>query len=185
MTMRRRPAFTLFEMVLVMTIMVIVGALASPLVFNALYSDTRVSAAADAVRARWADCRAQALEESRPYRFAVVPNSRKFKIEPYKGTLENADSAFLNDMSGNTKTGLVIEDTLPEGVRFGTKDSPVNTDGGETDGDYVTIAIFMPDGSAQDDVEITFGAKGSAVVTLRLRAYTGSVTTVRGKEDGQ
>jgi type II secretory pathway pseudopilin PulG len=173
---------TLFEITLVVTIMVIIGALASPLLFNALYSDTRVSAAADAVRACWADCRAQALEEGRPYRFAVVPNSRKFKIEPYQGTLENADSAFLNDLSGSTVKGLSIEDTLPEGVRFGTKDVPVSTDGTESGGDYVTIAVFLPDGSAQDDVEITFGAKGSAHVTLKLRAYTGSVTTIRGKE---
>jgi prepilin-type N-terminal cleavage/methylation domain-containing protein len=181
--MRRHSGFTLMELVLTMSIMVIVGALAAPMMFSSLYGDTKVTAGADMVRARWADCRAQALEESRPYRFAVVPNSGKFKVEPYQGSLENADTAFLNNDSSPNSPGVVIEDVLPEGVRFGTKDQPVDANSNEATGsDYVTIAIFLPDGSAQDDVEITFGAKGSTVVTLRLRAYTGSVTTIRKEE---
>jgi hypothetical protein len=182
--MVRRGGFTLFELVVTITVMIIVGALAAPVMFDSLYGSTKIKAGADMVRARWADCRAQALEESRPYRFAVVLNSGKYKIEPYQGTLENANSAFLNqDPNINTNPGLVIEDKLPEGVRFGTKDAPADSDGPEASGDYVTIAIFLPDGSAQEDVEIVFGGKGSSGITLRLRAYTGSVTTVRSKEE--
>jgi len=182
-----RRGFTLFELILTMAIMVMVGGLAVPLMFNSLYGDTKVKAGADMVRARWADCVAQAVEESRPYRFAVIPNSGKFKIEPYNGSLQDRDTAFLNpDASATNKSGLVIEDKLPEGIRFGTKDQPANTDGGtESDGgEYVTIAIFLPDGTTQDYVEITFGTKGSAQVTLRLRAFTGSATTIRSKGEG-
>jgi type II secretory pathway pseudopilin PulG len=184
--MQGRSGFTLFEIVAVMTIIIIIGALATPLLLQSLYGDTKVKAAADMVRARWADCRAQAIEESRPYRFAVVPNSRKFKIEPFQGSLQNRDTAFLNPEEVAADTGFRLEDTLPEGVRFGTKDEPVNPDGPESEnGDYKTIAIFLPDGTAQEDVEITFGAKGSSSITIRLRAFTGSATTVRSKGDGQ
>src|SRR5437870_3423008 len=127
--MRRRPGMTLFELVVVMTIIVVLGALASPLIFSALYSDTRVTGGADTVRARWADCRAQAIEEGRPYRFAVIPNSGKFKIEPFQGSLQNTDTAFLNPDDSSRNPGLVIEESLPDGVRFGTRDQPVNTEG--------------------------------------------------------
>jgi prepilin-type N-terminal cleavage/methylation domain-containing protein len=182
MTMVHRRGYTLFELMLVITIMLMVGALAAPLVFMALHNDTKVQAAADMVRARWADCRYQAVEENRPYVFMVVPNTGKFKIMPYVPNQNGAPPA--QDNTDNP--GFTIEDRLPEGVRFGTKDQPVNADIDEPDGgEYVPIAIFLADGTAQDDVEITFGAKNSNNVMLRLRALTGAVTTIRNQEDGK
>jgi prepilin-type N-terminal cleavage/methylation domain-containing protein len=216
-----RRGYTLFEVVLVMAIILIIAAMASPLVFESLYGSTKVSAAADMVRARWADCRHQAVEHGRPYRFAVVPNTGKFKIEPYDPALHqlvpdsggpsgtvapdgtrtgpggamtnpNAQDTVTPFMDSNTpvhdgtaKMGIIIEDRLPSGVRFGTKDTPANPDSAEADGDYVTIAVFMPDGTALDDVEIVFGARGSASVTLKLRGLTGTATQYRGGEEGK
>ena len=81
--------------------------------------------------------------------------------------------------------GVVIEESLPQGVRFGTKGSPVDPNSDEgTGGDYVTIAIFLPDGSAMEDVEVTFGGKGAAnTITLRLRGLTGASVRVPPGED--
>jgi prepilin-type N-terminal cleavage/methylation domain-containing protein len=229
--MRRRRGYTLFEVILVMAIMVIVASLASTVMFESMYGTVRVTAAADMVRARWSDARHQAVEHGRPYRFAVIPNSGKFKIEPYDPTIHqpvpgntagpngpygtagttttapdgsptgpngtvtnpNVQNTVTPFLDGNTppvdttsaKTGIIIEKTLPEGVRFGTKDSPVNPDSQESAGDYVTIAVFMPDGTAQDDVEIVFAAKGAPSVTLRLRGLTGTSTQFKTQEGGQ
>jgi prepilin-type N-terminal cleavage/methylation domain-containing protein len=223
-----RRGYTLFEMILVVTVMLIVAGMATPLVFHGMFSSTKVSAAADMVRARWADCRHQACEHNRPYRFAVVPNTGKFKIEPYdpaihdpvpgsnsgqngpsgtsgtttvapdgsptgpNGTVtnpsaQNTITPFVDSNTpvydGTAKMGIVIEDRLPTGVRFGTKDVPASSDGDEADsGDYVTIAVFMPDGTAQDDVEIVFAAKGASSITLRLRGLTGTSTQTRAEE---
>jgi prepilin-type N-terminal cleavage/methylation domain-containing protein len=223
--MRCRRGYTLFEVVLVMAIMVIIAALASPLMFEGLYGSTKVSAASDMVRAHWAECRHQAIEHGRPYRFAVVPNTGKFKIEPYDPTIhqpvpgsqngqngpsgtngtttvapdgsptgpngtvtnpsaQNTVTPFMDSktpvLDGTAATGIIIEDRLPAGVRFGTKDVPVNADGEEPDGnDYVTIAVFMPDGTALDDVEIVFAAKGATSVILKLRGLTGTSTQSR------
>ena len=222
-----RRGYTLFEMILVVTVMLIIAGLATPLVFQGLFASSKVSAAADMVRARWADCRHQAVEHGRPYRFAVVPNTGKFIIEPYdparhqpvpgtsngpggpsgtvgsttvapdgsrsgaNGTVTNPDAQntvtpFMDsntpDPDGTAKHGIIVEDRLPTGVRFGTKDTPVNTDSEEGDGDYVTIAVFMPDGTALDDVEIVFAAKGASPITLRLRGLTGTATQSRGEE---
>jgi prepilin-type N-terminal cleavage/methylation domain-containing protein len=224
--MHSRRGYTLFEVVLVMAIMVIIAALASPLMFEGMYGSTKVAAAADMVRARWADCRHQAIEHGRPYRFAVIPNTGKFKIEPYdpatqapvpgsnsgqngpsgtSGTttvapdgsptgpngpvtvpgVQNTVTPFIDSNTpaydGTAEMGIVIEERLPSGVRFGTKDVPAG-DGDEPDGDYVTIAVFMPDGTAQDDVEIVFAAKGATSIVLRLRGMTGTSTQTRLEE---
>jgi len=174
--MRRRRAFTLFELILVMAIMLIISAMAMPMIYEAMYSDTRVSAAADMVRARWADCRSQAMEEGRSYQFSVIPNSGMFKVELYQpnGGEPNAG-------------GLMIQDSLPKGVRFGTADHPVDATAEEvTSGEYVPIAVFQADGSAMEDVDVIFGAAGAMQITLRLQAFSGAATTIHsGREAGK
>jgi prepilin-type N-terminal cleavage/methylation domain-containing protein len=174
-----RAAFTLFELIVVMAVILIILAIASPLLLNQLHSDAKITAAADTVRARWADCRSQSVEENRPYRFAVVPNSGKYKIEPY-------DAGTDGGSSDNIENSFIMEDRLPTGVRFGTKDFPVDPSTEEPDtNDYRTVAVFQPDGTAKDDVEITFGSGSGETVTVRLRALTGSVSTVRPDQEGK
>src|SRR5260370_627756 len=76
-----RSAFTLLELIMVMTILVILAVLSYPSI-NAMYGSYRVEAAADQVRAAWAEARTHAANEGRPYRFSVVPNKRNFRVAP-------------------------------------------------------------------------------------------------------
>ena len=48
-----------------------------------------------------------------------------------------------------------------------------------------TIAVFMPDGSAQDDVKISMQATGGKPTTLQLRALTGIVTIRTPADDAK
>jgi hypothetical protein len=45
--------------------------------------------------------------------------------------------------------------------------------------------VFLPDGTARQDVEIRLNASGGAPISIRLRALTGGITTrwVRGNEN--
>jgi Tfp pilus assembly protein FimT len=175
----RRSAYTLFELVVVMALALIVAGMATPLALQHRHEDVKVTAAADVVRARWADCRAKAQDESRPYRFSVIPDTGKFKLEPVGGNslLGHSMVAANQDASADAHS---MEDSLPTGVRFGTKDHPASTSGPEAGGgEYVVVAVFMPDGTAQDDVEINFGARGAGNVILRLEASTGTVSSER------
>jgi prepilin-type N-terminal cleavage/methylation domain-containing protein len=200
----KRSGYTLFELMLVMAIMLIVAALATPIIFESMYGGTKVTTAADVVRARWNDCQAHAVDEGQPYRFAVIPNTGKFKIEPWPqayadqaaavqgGSGQGGGSGMPSDPgagSSDRPKGITIEDKLPQGVRFGTKDAPVDPHGDEASGgDYVTVAVFMPDGVALDDVEITFGGAGVATVTIRLEAASGNSYVVQPnnqKEEGR
>lgn len=180
-----RQGFTLFELIVVMAIILVIVGLATPFFLDHLHGDAKVTAAADMVRARWADCRTQAIEENRPYQFSVIPNTGKFKVEPHDPNAPDGVADPNNDpkTSNGETSRLVIEDVLPTGVRFGTKDVPAS-DGDEPEtGTYVIVAVFNADGSAQQDVEVTFGGPGVAPVTLRLRAMTGATSTTRNTGD--
>ena len=76
-----RQAFTLLELVLVMTILVMLAAISYPSI-DAMYGSYRVQAATDQVRAAWAEARTHAANEGRPYRFSIVPNKRNFRVAP-------------------------------------------------------------------------------------------------------
>src|SRR6516165_5511545 len=76
-----RRAFTLFELLLVLALLVILAGLALPSI-DAMYADSRVTAAADQVRASWASARAHAIREGRPYRFAIAVNGNGFRVAP-------------------------------------------------------------------------------------------------------
>jgi type II secretory pathway pseudopilin PulG len=187
---RPRVAYTLFELIIVMALALIVAGMAMPLALQNRHEDVKVSSACDVVRAQWADCRARAQEESRPYKFSVIPNTGKFKVEPAQGhsllgpamvagpvadLQGTGQSSSSHSSSGDSNGGFSMEDALPKGVRFGTKEQPAQAGGSEAEGgEYVLVAVFMPDGTALEDVEVHFGARGCPGITLRLEASTGA-----------
>ena len=82
--MTRRRGFTLLEVTLVLAVIVLLAAMAYPSI-EAMYASVRLTAAADQVRAAWADARAKAIEDGQPYRFAVMPQGGRYRIAPDGG----------------------------------------------------------------------------------------------------
>jgi hypothetical protein len=173
------------EVLLVMAVLVIFGAIAYPAI-DSLYTGVKVEAASDAVRAAWSEAQAHAVSEGRPYRFAVVPGKGNYRFAP--------DSA--DYWSGGTpepdpeNPSIVVQKSLPHGIVF-TSNGAVPTGKDETslpDDDvpsniWTTAAIFLPDGTAQDDTDITLRLPGARPITLHLRALTGVITADRGEEE--
>jgi Tfp pilus assembly protein FimT len=167
LTVRKpRLAFTLMETVLVMAILILIVALAFPAI-DAIQAGPRLSAATDLVRARLNEARTHAIQDRMPYRFAVKDGTGLFKIAP-------DTSDYWSDGSSSAKddTAWVFEGSLPERVVFKTAD-----EGGSDSDSWHTLVTFQPDGTAADDVEMTFQTNGAPPTTLRLRGSTGSVTT--------
>lgn len=160
----RRSAFTLLEMVLVVLLIALAAGLALPAVDSMLHPN-QVSAATDTVRANLEQTRSRAMEEGRPYRFSIVDNGNHFRIEP-------------DETDGNTDAGYVIEGQLPEACLFVTMGAGIIDDKLTANtgvGPWKAVAVFLPDGTARDDMELSFGRPGLMRVTLKLRALTGSV----------
>jgi prepilin-type N-terminal cleavage/methylation domain-containing protein len=179
----RRRAYTLFELVLVLVILVVLAAIAYPSL-DSMYASFRMTQAADQIRARWADARSQAMNEGRAYRFAVVPNKGNYRIAPDSAEAwgGGGEPAALDP----NNRPLVINETLPKGVRFSTTASWQNAggEGGDSSsppgtvdpGSWSDVVTFLPDGTAKEDVEIVFTARGARPMILKLRALTGAVS---------
>lgn len=177
---RARTGFTLLELVLVMLIILIASALAVPAI-DALMADGRVKAARDMVRARWADIRGRAMQEGRPYKFSIMDQTGKFKIEP-----EDITAA-----SDTDDPPLIFEGELPPEVLFSKDQSGVGAGGGGASGapasasDYETLVVYLADGTARDDVQVMFGKAGVKPLGLKLRALTGAVTMIDQQPQAQ
>jgi type II secretory pathway pseudopilin PulG len=182
-----RCAYTLFEMVIVVALVLIVAGLSIPSI-QSMYSDSKMQAAVDQVRGAWAGMRSHAISEGQQYRFSVAVNGSDYRAAPdrpeYWGGGDPPEPTDANNPP------LVVQGALPKGIRF-TADS---SDAGSADpsttpasaastsgGLWSTVAVFLPDGTAQQDVEIIFRSpdSGATPISLRLRALTGGMTTTR------
>jgi type II secretory pathway pseudopilin PulG len=173
-----RRATTLFELILVLAIVAVVSAMSVPSL-QSMYGSYKLNGAVDSVRAAWAEARAQAIEEKRPYRFSVQPDGRAFRVAPDQDDYWPGEGS-PDDPDGR---GLVLQHALPPGVHFAVngesgaaandpedyslEEKPVHGD------NWSTTAVFMPNGTAGEDVTIRFQIKGCRPIVLTLRGLTG------------
>jgi prepilin-type N-terminal cleavage/methylation domain-containing protein len=179
--------FTLFELLLVCAVVAVLTAMAYPSI-EGMYSAYRVGASTDQVRAAWAEARTHAMNESRSYRFSVKPGSGDFRVAPDASPYwMGSDEPQADD--DRTNPPLIKAEELPKPIVFNivdsgpqmpqdavTQQSLTGTSVGQVDGAWTTVAVFLPDGSAQDDVKIALQSGGGKPTTLQLRALTGIVT---------
>ncbi len=66
---------------LVCAVIAVLAAMIYPSI-DGMYASYRVGACADEVRAAWASARSHAMDESRPYRFSIKPNTGDFRVAP-------------------------------------------------------------------------------------------------------
>ncbi len=180
-----RRGFTIFEIVLVLIVVLVLAAAAYPSL-ESMYGAYRLTAAADMVRAAWASARAHAMDEGVPYRFAIIPSAGNFRVAPDNSAYW-AGSGAMPEPADPANPPLVLEDGLPSGVRFATPDQvqggTMEVSGessqpiGSIDpGSWTTVTLFLPDGTAQDDVQVAFSGRGGRPLLLKLRSMTGAVT---------
>jgi len=182
---KRRAGGTILEILVVMAIMVIVSALAAPSLAS-MYGSYKLNAAVDSVRSAWADARARAIEEGRPYRFAVEPGGSAYRLAPDQPDYWEGSGPPADDAGG---CGLIIEQSLPSGVRFSvngevTAETPPDEATGDilaekavSTSNWSTAVIFLPDGTCREDVKILFRIRGVRPTSLQLRGLTGNVTS--------
>jgi type II secretory pathway pseudopilin PulG len=190
---RQRRGYTLLELALVCALLVVIAAVTFPSLAT-MYHQHRLGLATDSVREAWALARARAIEEGRPYRFAVIPDSGRFRVAPDSPEFWSGSGAPDAEANGTERPPLTLSRTLPGGVVFvmdGSGSSAgaggggwADDQGGEDDDDpgapWKPVAVFMPDGTAQEDATIQFQGGGSRTATLRLRGLTGHASVTYG-----
>jgi len=180
----KRRAFTLLEAVIVAVIIVIIASLAYPSVRN-MQGGYKLNAAVDGMRSAWAKARARAIEEGRPYRVSIEPNGSCYRIAPDQDDYWSGQAP-ADDPKGK---GLVTAGALPSGVRFSLDGAAQNLPNPNSDPEpdpkkvspsaFSTAVVFLPDGTAREDVEIYFQIRGVRPALLQLRGLTGASTVRR------
>lgn len=180
----KRSGVTLLELLLVVSIMVAMTALAFPTV-QSFYRSIRVDAGADAIRTAMVQARLHAIEHGRPYRVAILPGERNIRVAPEMP--EFWDGSENQQFSSTTDVQPYISaEEGPDNVRYFLMDSnsraaPVSYDepllSSEVSPDqWVTLAVFFPDGTAHKDVRLLVHYQGTLSRVLTLRGLTGAVT---------
>ncbi len=179
----RSAGYTLLELILVLALLVVIGALVIPSA-ESMYGQFRLTQGADSVRGAWAKARAYAIDEGHPYRFAIIPNQGNFRVAPDSPEFWSGGGQPQgpND-SGNPP--LILSQSLPKGLRFSAPDAaPAAAPGTESSLPQDSISpemwssrtVFLPDSTATEDVEIVFGASGTMGLVMKLRKLTGAVS---------
>ncbi|MEZ6141606.1 MAG: prepilin-type N-terminal cleavage/methylation domain-containing protein [Zavarzinella sp.] len=171
-----RSGFTVLELLAVMALILILGAVAIP-TLDALYGDVPQKAAADKLREMFAEARSRAIEDGRVYRLGIKLDQGDYRIAP-----DNEMYWLGGDEGASDDTGvppLIREGVLEKGITFSV--SGMNS--AETE--WFPVVLFNPDGSCSDDREIMLMAKKAAPVVLQIRALTGVIQVVDTRQQLQ
>ena len=105
----RRAGFTVLELMVVLTIILLLGAIVAPSLVG-YWANNRTKAGADTVTARLADARGAAISEGRAYRVCASADGRQVRVCPDESEpAEELTTEKLPDPINQT-------DTLPQGV---------------------------------------------------------------------
>jgi prepilin-type N-terminal cleavage/methylation domain-containing protein len=166
-----RRAYTLLEIILVMALIVIMSAVAVPMM-QSMLGDARVSAAGDLLRGQLAETRGNAMGEGRPWRLAFLPNTGVFQMAPEES------SEWDNVVQDPILSPDVTRDALPKDIVMSLNQGDImgNEKAIAAGSAWETIATYSPDGSARDDVTVYYGRPGFGPNRVVLRSLTGSVS---------
>lgn len=186
-----RGAFTLMEMLMVLLVLVITGAVALPLIRNSLRAQ-QLKSAAETMRIEWSRAHVKAMKTGRIQVFRYEVGGRQFSIQPWVAADEETEAAPGESTAGFGAMSAASEDlqedfetkSLEEGITFSAGEAKFETRAYEVEdffqnggsGDSVQWSkplLFYPDGSASDAYVIV-SDDTKAAYRISLRGLTGT-----------
>jgi Tfp pilus assembly protein FimT len=175
-----RSGFTLIEVLLVVTIMMTMIALAwTPLLRS--WGDHRLKAATEDVRSVLAGTRIHSLENDATWQFRYEPGGNHFVRVPYQQTAESeGKSTTVGRMSLILPEGLTFSESTSVGI---TRTEPLTAldvqglaDAGELTGlSWSQPILFYSDGTATEEMFQVIDDEAGEM-TVSVRDLTGAVT---------
>jgi type II secretory pathway pseudopilin PulG len=186
----RRRGLTLVEVCLVLALLIVIGAIAAPLVEGS-FSRARVQSGAELLRGAWARARLAAIQSGQTYVFRFEPRASRFQIITLD-QLGMPDSAMIEREDPNAEHEVadmlrLRRSRLPDGVLFADgniSDSSqvLATLGATGQGAWSAPILFRPDGSTSD-ASVVLANFSDQTVRVTLRGLTGiSNTSDVGRE---
>lgn len=175
---RSRSGFTLLELLAVLAVLLILGALLGPSL-SGFYGNTKQRAAADIVRGRLAEARAKAMERGTPFRVAINTDKTRIRVAP-----DNAEFASATPDDPPAFDSSTTEDKLDEATVELTAEE--GDDRTTDSGGWLTVVTMKADGSCKETRPVTLVVKQAdfAPIQIQVRGLTGQARTITGPKQG-
>lgn len=175
-TCHRRSGYTLFELIMIIAVLIILGSLVIP-TLTGTYSNTRQKSAADLIRARIVEGRAKAMEQGMWYRFAINQDKTRIRLAPDAG-INGTDFGSLTPGESDTPDAQVIEDKLDHATAELQID-PNDTTRSSPDGEWATVMTIGPEGICKEsDTSILVKEEKFHPIEIRIRGIAASAAVV-------
>jgi len=187
-----RRGVTLVELLLVLALLVIIGALSTPLLANS-FSQARLRHGGELLRAAWGKTRLAAMQSGETYVFRYEPEGSRYQTAMLSslnttGTVGGpapADESDRNTQYSEADILRLERSELPEGVVFSSghlTDTQQLAGGVGGDGNWSSPILFFADGTTTDAVVILANSQQKSM-RVTLRGLTGiSRTSEIGSE---
>ena len=176
-------AFTLFELLLVLALLVVIAAISMPLLLNSL-AHARLQSSGELVRAAWGKARLAAMQAGETYVFRYEPTGNRYQIARLSAiTAEDADE--LNTLPPVTEADaeyteadmlrLAKSRLAPEIIFAAGKVAAVPQMAGPAaavEGGWSQPILFYADGSTSDAAVLLANGDGETMRVI-LRGLTG------------
>ncbi len=183
---RTRCGFSLIEILLVMAILVLVGALSIPAVQQS-FSRQSLDKAADRVRVAMGQARVRAIREGEVYAVFFAEGGSWFNVAPFSKVQDQVSlSSERQSLANERRQSNFENDLLPKGIRFAAGVVPVDARaaqslGSDNGSGTIRPVLFYPDGTSQDAKLVMQNEKGN-YVEIQLRGLTGLSSVIRLRE---
>jgi len=169
----RRAGVSLIEVVAVLAILLILGAMLIP-TFRNTERDTKVKAGTDIIRTKIAEGRGAAIEDARAYRLSISPDQLTVRVEPDDLAGVEIPPADDDDPPFNAEEVMPKEVTVvaihPDGS------APVLDSRG-----WTRVVTFLPDGTCREDSAVLEVRQvGIYTQQVIIRGLTGGVSVAKG-----
>lgn len=179
-----QPALTLVEVLLVLALLVVVGAVTAPIMSGSI-DRARLIHGGDLLRGAWAKARLSAMQAGDTYAFRFEPKGSLYQIA-LVSAITTSDNAGVNSMPADASSTSDDEysdsdilrlsrERLPEGVIFDSAQLADDAQSGApvaASGDWSAPILFYPDGAAADAVVLLANSRGLKL-RVTLRGLTG------------
>jgi type II secretory pathway pseudopilin PulG len=180
----RRRGLTLVEVCLVLALLVVIGAMAAPLM-EGTFSRAGLQSGAELVRGAWARARLVAMDSGQTHVFRFEPRASRFQIVALD-QLGMPASEMLQPEDPNAEHAVadmlrLPQSRLPDGVVFAAGDisdssQVLATLGTATQSAWSAPILFHPDGTTSD-ASIVLANAAQQTVRVTLRGLTGIANT--------
>lgn len=173
-----RRGLTLVEIILVLSLLVIIGAVAAPLLEGS-FARSRLHHGGDLLRAAWSRARLAAIETGEPHAFRYQTRGSAYQILPLVSLSDPAASYTSTDSSEEREVSDMLRmagDRLPDGVLFASGQVSSAPQFAAvpmpSDGTWSAPILFRPDGTTSDAVVLLSNSRGRTI-RVTLRGLTG------------